>query len=76
MKEKTHRKESLTTLRSLKSDELVVKVREMSEQLFGLKQKAASGTLEDTANLTRTRKMIARANTLISEKSAQGKQGV
>ncbi|MGD9504465.1 MAG: 50S ribosomal protein L29 [Syntrophobacteraceae bacterium] len=53
-------------LRDLTKDELTLKVKEMREALFNLQFQHATGQLENTAQLKKTRKDIARAMTVLS----------
>ena len=55
--------------RDLSIEELVTKERELSEALFNLKFQHATGQLDNTAQLARTRKDIARVKTILVEKS-------
>ena len=55
--------------RDLNIEELVVKEKELSEALFNLKFQHATGQLDNTAQLKRTRKDIARVKTILVEKS-------
>jgi large subunit ribosomal protein L29 len=54
--------------RDLNIEELVVKEKELSEALFNLKFQHATGQLDNTAQLKRTRKDIARVKTILVEK--------
>lgn len=53
-------------LKNLSKDELTAKVREFEASLFQVKMKHATGQLEDTANLWRLRKDLARVKMLLS----------
>ncbi|MCG6983415.1 MAG: 50S ribosomal protein L29 [Deltaproteobacteria bacterium] len=55
--------------RDLSIEELVTKEKELSEALFNLKFQHATGQLDNTAQLARTRKDIARVKTILVEKS-------
>ena len=55
-------------LRDLSIEELETKERELVESLFNLKFQHATGQLDNTAQLRKTRKDIARVNTLLVEK--------
>ena len=55
--------------RDLSIEELAVKEKELSEALFNLKFQHATGQLDNTAQLARTRKDIARVKTILVEKS-------
>jgi large subunit ribosomal protein L29 len=54
--------------RDLSIEELVVKEKELAEALFNLKFQHATGQLDNTAQLKRTRKDIARVKTILVEK--------
>ena len=54
--------------RDLSIEELEVKERELAEALFNLKFQHATGQLDNTAQLGKTRKDIARVKTILAEK--------
>ena len=54
--------------RDLSVEELEVKEKELTEALFNLKFQHATGQLDNTAQLKRTRKDIARVKTILVEK--------
>ena len=54
--------------RDLSIEELSVKEKELAESLFNLKFQHATGQLDNTAQLKRTRKDIARVKTILIEK--------
>lgn len=54
--------------RDLSIEELAVKEKELAESLFNLKFQHATGQLDNTAQLKRTRKDIARVKTILVEK--------
>jgi large subunit ribosomal protein L29 len=54
--------------RDLSIEELSVKEKELAEALFNLKFQHATGQLDNTAQLARTRKDIARVKTILVEK--------
>jgi large subunit ribosomal protein L29 len=54
--------------RELSVEELEVKVRELAEAFFNLKFQHATGQLDNTAQLKRTRRDIARVKTVLEEK--------
>ena len=54
--------------RDLSVEELEVKVKELAEALFNLKFQHATGQLDNTAQLKRTRRDIARVKTVLGEK--------
>ena len=57
-----------TELRGLSRDELNTKVRELKEELFGLRFAAATGQLESHGRLREARKDIARIYTVLQER--------
>lgn len=58
-------------LREKTTEELKGQLDELAEQLFGLKSKHAIGQLEQTANIKRTRRNIARIKTVLREREVQ-----
>jgi len=54
--------------RDLSIEELSVKEKELTESLFNLKFQHATGQLDNTAQLKKTRKDIARVKTILVEK--------
>ena len=57
-------------IRALDASGLKQKMSELSEELFRLKIRHASGQLDSTVMLGRLRKDIARINTVLKEKEA------
>ncbi|MDD3582088.1 MAG: 50S ribosomal protein L29 [Desulfobacca sp.] len=55
-------------LRDLTEDELQIKLKEVSEELFNLRFQMGSQQLENTARLKDTRKDLARLKTVLREK--------
>ncbi|OPX20886.1 MAG: 50S ribosomal protein L29 [Desulfobacca sp. 4484_104] len=55
-------------LRDLTEDELQIKLKEVSEELFNLRFQLGSQQLENTARLKATRKDLARLKTVLREK--------
>lgn len=55
-------------LRDMTQDELAQKLNEQREALFNLKFQHVTGQLENTAQLTRTRKAVARIATILNQK--------
>jgi large subunit ribosomal protein L29 len=55
-------------LRELSVEELEVKGKELAEALFNLKFQHATGQLDSTGQLGKTRKDIARVKTILAEK--------
>ena len=60
---------SAAELRQLSGEELRNKVRELKEELFGLRVQSATGQLENTARLREVRKDIARVYTVLQERN-------
>ncbi len=55
-------------LREMSLEELEAKLKEFSEALFNLKFQHSTGQLDNTAQLRKTRRDIARVKTIINEK--------
>ena len=71
---------TLQELRALSPTELHARAAELRQTLFDLQNKAHTGVLDSTADLTKTRRDIARCLTVAREKElaearAQGQQG-
>jgi len=60
----------INEIRALDASGLKQKIAELSEELFRLKIRHASGQLESTVMLGRLRKDIARIKTVLKEKEA------
>ena len=58
-------------LRELKPEELLKKENELREDVFRMRMKLATGELEDTSMIKRTKKDIARIKTILKEKEAE-----
>jgi large subunit ribosomal protein L29 len=56
------------SFRDMTQDELLIKLKELQEALFNLKFQHVTGQLENTAQLTKNRKDIARILTILHEK--------
>ncbi len=56
-------------IRSLKTEEIEAKVAELKKDLFNLRFQLAVGQLENTAEITKTKKSIARMKTVINERN-------
>ncbi|MGC3999106.1 MAG: 50S ribosomal protein L29 [Anaeromyxobacter sp.] len=59
---------TIQELRQLSSQELVARAAELKQKLFDLKSKAHTGVLDSTADLTNTKRDIARCLTVAREK--------
>ncbi len=55
-------------VRNLDNDQLIEHVREFREELFNLRFRNSTGELENTAEITKARRQIARINTLIRQR--------
>ena len=65
---------TVNELRELSKGELEVRASELKQTLFELKNKASTGVLDSTAELTRTRREVARCLTVARAKTlAAGK---
>ena len=60
--------EKLQDLRKLENAELEIKIKEAKEELFGLRLKQSTGTLEKPNKIHELRKDIARMKTILSER--------
>lgn len=54
-------------LRSLSGDDLQSKVAELKTTIFDMKMKLKTGRLDSTADLAKTKRDLARVNTLLRE---------
>jgi large subunit ribosomal protein L29 len=63
-----------TELRELTVDELVQRESELKRKLFNLRFQRASGELDNTAELKKTRRDIARVMTVIHERAQEATQ--
>jgi len=54
-------------LRSLSSEELRAKAAELKSTIFDLKMKLKTGRLDSTADIQKTKRDLARVNTLLRE---------
>ena len=55
-------------LRQLSSEELQLKVKSLEENLFRLRCNKTIGQLEDTSTIAKSKKDVARAKTILTEK--------
>jgi large subunit ribosomal protein L29 len=60
-------------LSSLSKEELVARAAELKKSLFELKNKASTGVLDSTAELTKTRREVARCLTVARAKDLPAK---
>ena len=54
-------------IREMSTEDLVVKCKELKEELFNLRFQLATGQLENTARIQEVRKSIARIKTVLRE---------
>ena len=66
--------ETLKELRALSDEELVTKIKESKKELFDLRLKQSTGSLEKPARIHELRKNIARMNTILAERENGGEQ--
>jgi large subunit ribosomal protein L29 len=66
----------ISELRGLTADELKAKESELAKELFNLKFRHASGQLENTARLGRTRRDLAQVKTLLRERELSAEAGL
>ncbi len=62
-------------LGSLSKQELVARAAELKKKIFELKNKASTGVLDSTAELTKTRREVARCLTVARAKDLPAKAG-
>ena len=60
--------ETLKELRALSDEELNSKIKESKKELFDLRLKQSTGSLEKPSRIHELRKNIARMNTILSER--------
>ncbi len=60
-------------IRNLKDKEIEKKIAELKQELFNLRFQAAVGKLENTAQLRKVKKEIARAYTVLTERANEAK---
>ncbi|GGI01038.1 MULTISPECIES: 50S ribosomal protein L29 [Mammaliicoccus] len=58
-------------IRNLTTTELEKEIKEAKEQLFNLRFQLATGQLEETANIRKVRKTIARLKTIVREREIE-----
>ncbi|MDD4242970.1 MAG: 50S ribosomal protein L29 [Bacilli bacterium] len=62
-------------MRELENQEIENKIKELKQELFNLRFQAAVGKLENTAQLRKVKKDIARAYTVLTERAKASVQG-
>ncbi|WP_303851541.1 50S ribosomal protein L29 [Seleniivibrio woodruffii] len=60
-------------LKNMSAAELKAKELELSENIFRMKFKLATGDIEDSSLIKKAKKDIARIQTILNEKSTEGK---
>lgn len=58
-------------IRNLTTTEIEKEIKEAKEQLFNLRFQLATGQLEETANIRKVRKTIARLKTIVREREIE-----
>jgi len=66
--------ETLKELRALSSEELINKIKESKKELFDLRLKQSTGSLDKPSKIHELRKNIARMNTILAERENGGEQ--
>ena len=59
-------------IRKLTTEEINKKIDESKEELFNLRMKQATGSLENTGRIKELRKLVARLKTILREREIQG----
>ncbi|MCI7241762.1 MAG: 50S ribosomal protein L29 [Bacilli bacterium] len=59
-------------IRKLTTEEINKKIDESKEELFNLRMKQATGTLENPSRIKELRKLVARLKTILREREIQG----
>ena len=59
-------------VRKMTTEEIIKKIEESKEELFNLRLKQATGTLEKPARLNELRKDVARMKTILKEREING----
>ena len=59
-------------IRKLSTEEINTKINESKEELFNLRMKQATGTLENPARIPELRKDVARMKTILKEREING----
>ena len=66
--------ETLKELRALSDEELATKIKESKKELFDLRLKQSTGSLDKPSRVHELRKNIARMNTILAERENGGEQ--
>lgn len=59
-------------IRKLTTEEINKKIDESKEELFNLRMKQATGSLENPSRIRELRKLVARLKTILREREIQG----
>jgi len=59
-------------IRKLSTEEINKKIAESKEELFNLRMKQATGTLENPTRIRELRKTVARLKTILRERELEG----
>ena len=59
-------------IRKLSTEEINKKIAESKEELFNLRMKQATGTLENPSRIRELRKNVARLKTILREREIEG----
>ena len=68
------KKSQVNQIRELKDADIQAKIAELKQELFNLRFQAAVGKLENTAQLRKVKKEIARAYTVLTERANASKE--
>ena len=63
------KKSSANKLRDLTNEQLVQKIDDLKQEIFNLRFQAAVGKLENTAQIKKNKKQIARMKTILTERA-------
>ena len=66
--------ETLKELRALSDEELAAKIKESKKELFDLRLKQSTGSLDKPSKIRELRKNVARMNTILAERENGGEQ--
>ena len=65
------KKSQVNQIRELNNADIQAKIAELKQELFNLRFQAAVGKLENTAQLRKVKKEIARAYTVLTERASK-----
>lgn len=71
---KVVKKSQVNKIRELNDADIQAKIAELKQELFNLRFQAAVGKLENTAQLRKVKKEIARAYTVLTERANASKE--